>query len=71
MPICIILRARSFEVDTFRSTAYKFQMCVPRIAYAHSQRRFVYYFYEWYIPYDLVGGMNWDITFYTPPTLKW
>ncbi|XP_041975771.1 uncharacterized protein LOC121730698 [Aricia agestis] len=71
IPTCIVLRARSFEEDLFRSTAYNFQMCVPRIVYCHSRKRFKYFFYEWYIPTDMVGGMDWDIYFYGPIAMDW
>ncbi|XP_052759070.1 uncharacterized protein LOC113518544 [Galleria mellonella] len=71
IPICIILRATSYETDMFRSTAYNFQMCVPRITYCHSKRRFKYHYYEWYLPYNMVGGMNWDLYFYGSPSKEW
>lgn len=72
IPTCIILRGTAYEEDTFRSTSYPFQMCVPRITYCHTQKRFKYYYYEWYIPNDkFIGGMNWDIIFYGPPNLTW
>ncbi|XP_032526757.1 uncharacterized protein LOC116777359 [Danaus plexippus] len=66
IPTCIVLRATSFEIDMFRSTAYAFQICIPRITYCHSQKRFKYFYYEWYIPKEMIGGMNWDIYFYGP-----
>lgn len=71
IPTCIRLRASSYSYDMFRSTAYNFQMCVPRITYCHTHRRYKYFYYEWYIPPDMVGGMNWDIYFYGPPSLFW
>ncbi|XP_035453058.1 uncharacterized protein LOC118278093 [Spodoptera frugiperda] len=71
IPTCIILRGYGHEADLYRSTTYNFQMCVPRITYCHTHRRFKYYYYEWYIPLDMSGGMNWDIYFYGPPTAEW
>ncbi|XP_063823008.1 uncharacterized protein LOC135072911 [Ostrinia nubilalis] len=71
IPVCILLRAMSYEYDLFRSTAYNFQICVPRITYCHSRRRFKYFYYEWYIPMDMIGGMDWDIYFYGPSTQIW
>ncbi|KAL0901369.1 hypothetical protein ABMA27_006646 [Loxostege sticticalis] len=71
IPTCIFLRAMSYEYDLFRSTAYNFQICVPRITYCHSRKRWKYFYYEWYIPMDMVGGMDWDIYFYGPPNLTW
>ncbi|KAG6462333.1 hypothetical protein O3G_MSEX013199 [Manduca sexta] len=56
IPTCIILRATSHTEDTFRSTSYPFQICVPRITYCHSQKRFKYHYYEWYIPNELYIG---------------
>ncbi|XP_038207733.1 uncharacterized protein LOC119829335 [Zerene cesonia] len=71
MPTCIILRATSYEEDLFRSTTYNFQICVPRITYCHSKHRYKYFYYEWYLPLDYIGGMNWDLYFYGPPNLVW
>ncbi|XP_028041381.1 uncharacterized protein LOC114251356 [Bombyx mandarina] len=71
IPTCIILRAVANQEDTFRSTSYPFQICVPRITYCHSQNRFKYFYYEWYIPTEYIGGMDWDIYFYGPPNLEW
>ncbi|XP_049868139.1 uncharacterized protein LOC126368286 [Pectinophora gossypiella] len=69
IPTCIRLRALAYEEDTFRSTAYPFQMCVPRITYCHQQIKFAFYYYEWYIPEFMEGGMNWDIFFFGPEKL--
>ncbi|RVE48146.1 hypothetical protein evm_007206 [Chilo suppressalis] len=71
IPTCIILRANSHEYDLMRSSAYNFQFCVPRITYSHSQKRYKYFYYEWYIPEDMVGGMDWDIYFYGPSNIDW
>ncbi|PZC78418.1 hypothetical protein B5X24_HaOG202162 [Helicoverpa armigera] len=71
IPTCILLRGTGFEDDMFRSTTYNFQMCVPRITYCHTHHRFKYHYYEWYLPPDVFGGMNWDIYFFGPPTLDW
>ncbi|CAB3258806.1 unnamed protein product [Arctia plantaginis] len=71
IPICVILRARSFYYDQLRSTSFPFQFCVPRIAYCHSHKRYRYYYYEWYIPYNFDGGMEWDLYFYGSPSMTW
>ncbi|XP_059051078.1 uncharacterized protein LOC131845931 [Achroia grisella] len=71
IPTCILLRATSYENDMFRSTAFNFQMCVPRITYCHSMKRYKYHYYEWYLPYDMVGGMNWDLYFFGSPSKEW
>ncbi|KAI8438706.1 hypothetical protein MSG28_011119 [Choristoneura fumiferana] len=71
IPTCIVLRATSHPEDMLRSTSHNFQMCVPRITYCHSHERIKYYYFEWYLPEDMEGGMNWDIYFYGPPSLYW
>ncbi|KAJ0182412.1 hypothetical protein K1T71_001781 [Dendrolimus kikuchii] len=71
IPTCMILRGTTYQEHLFRATAYNFQMCVPRITYCHTGHRFRYYYYEWYIPVDMEGGMNWDIFFYGPTELSW
>ncbi|XP_013183213.1 uncharacterized protein LOC106129258 [Amyelois transitella] len=71
IPTCIVLRGYAPNEHLFRSTSYNFQMCAPRISYCHSKRQFRYYYYEWYIPSNYKGGMDWDILFYGPPSLVW
>ncbi|XP_026739292.1 uncharacterized protein LOC113502112 [Trichoplusia ni] len=71
IPTCIILRSTAYAYDLLRSTTYNFQFCVPRITYCHTHKRHKYYYYEWYLPMDVVGGMNWDIYFYGPPNVEW
>ncbi|CAB3258807.1 unnamed protein product [Arctia plantaginis] len=71
IPTCIILKAYSFTRDLLRDTTENFQICVPRITYCHTHKRYKYYYYEWHIPYFYKGGMNWDLYFYGPPSREW
>lgn len=71
IPTCIFMRGKSYDFDMLRTTTYNFQLCVPRITYCHSHQRFKFFYYEWYIPKDYNGGMDWDIYFFGPESLKW
>ncbi|CAH0592525.1 unnamed protein product [Chrysodeixis includens] len=74
MPSCIVLRGSSIDndpVDIARGTAHSFQFCIPRVTFCHSQRRWRYFYYEWFVPYDLASNMDWDIYLYGPYGSEW
>lgn len=71
LPSCIVLRGTSFLEDTYRAIAFNFQICVARLTFIYSLKTWRYYYYEWYIPNDIPGTMNWDISFYGPDEEDW